>query len=182
MGKGKQNPNPLNPPCQGEDKRAQSPPAGESENAPPLIRGGREGLGGREKPGFIPYKSNLTELARANRKNPTAAERKIWSEVLRMRQFADYKFLRQKPIDRFIVDFYCSSLRLVIEIDGDDHAESAGYDAERTRIFGSYGLTVIRYSNLEVMHNISGVYENLMQRIAEMPTCRSAAPASPRPV
>ena len=182
MDKDKQNRNPLNPPCQGEEKRTQFSPAGESESAPPLTRGGWEGLGGREKPGFIPYKSNLTELARANRKNPTAAERKIWHEVLRMRQFADYKFLRQKPIGCFIVDFYCSSLHLVIEIDGDDHAESVGYDAERARILGSCGLTVIRYSNREVMHNISGVYENLMQRIAEMPTCRSAAPASPRPV
>lgn len=132
--------------------------------------------------GFIPYKPNLTKLARANRKNPTAAERKIWHEVLRMRQFADYKFLRQKPIGCFIVDFYCSSLHLVIEIDGDDHAESVGYDAERTRILGEYGLTVIRYSNHEVMHNIDGIYEDLVQRIAELATCRLITPASPRPV
>jgi len=173
--KDKQNLNPLNPPYQGEDNRAQTPHVEESESAPPLTRGGREGLG------FIPYKPKLTELARANRKNPTPAEQKIWHEVLRMRQFADYKFLRQKPIDCFIVDFYCSSLRLVIEVDGDDHAESAGYDAERTRILDSCGLTVIRYSNLEVMHNISGVYENLAQRISEMPTCRSATPASRQP-
>jgi hypothetical protein len=57
---------------------------------------------------FLPYNINLTTLARENRKNPTKAESKIWNEVLRMRQFADYKFLRQKPIDNYIVDFYCS--------------------------------------------------------------------------
>ena len=83
-----------------------------------------------------------------------------------MRQFADYKFLRQKPMDCFIVDFYCSSLKLVIEIDGDSHAESPENDAERTRILNGYGLTVIRYTNYEVLHNISGVYEDLAQRIS----------------
>ncbi|MDO8811705.1 MAG: endonuclease domain-containing protein [Gallionella sp.] len=176
MCKDKQSQNPLNPPCQGEDNRVRSPPVDESENAPPLTRGGREGLG------FIPYKANLTEFARANRKTPTSAERKIWHEVLRMRQLADYKFLRQKPIGRFIVDFYCSSLHLVIEIDGDDHAGSIGYDAERTRVLSSCGLTVIRYSNHEVMHNISGVYENLVQRIAGMSAYCSKTAVLLRPV
>ena len=160
MDKDKQNLNPLNPPCQGEAKAgARLLPGGEPESAPPLIRGGREGFR------FLTYDPNLTELARANRKNPTAAERKIWHEVLRTRQFADYRFLRQKPVDLFIVDFYCSSLQLVIEIDGDSHAESPEYDAERTRILNGYGLTVIRYANHEVLHNISGVYEDLAQRI-----------------
>lgn len=177
MGKDKQNQNPLGPPCQGEDNCAQLPPVDESASTPSIEKGrAGEGLG------FLPYKSNLTKLARANRKNPTAAERKIWHEVLRMRQFADYKFLRQKPIGRFIVDFYCSSLRLVIEIDGDDHAKSIGYDAERTRILGSCGLMVVRYSNHEVMRNISGVYENLVQRISEMSACCSKTAVLPPPV
>jgi very-short-patch-repair endonuclease len=158
--KDKQNLNPLCPPCQGEAKTGALPPfVGYTERTPPLTRGGREGFQ------FLTYDPNLTELARTNRRNPTAAERKIWHEVLRMRQFADYKFLRQKPIDRFIVDFYCSSLKLVIEIDGDSHAESPGFDVERTRILNSYGLTVIRYANHDVLHNISGVYEDLAQRI-----------------
>jgi very-short-patch-repair endonuclease len=125
-----------------------------------MIRGGREGLG------FLPYDPKPTKLARANRKNPTPAERKIWSEVLCHRQFAAYKFLRQKPIDRFIVDFHCSSLRWVIELDGDSHAADLAYDIERTQMLQSYGLTVIRYSNNDVMHNISGVYDDLAQRIS----------------
>ena len=127
--------------------------------APPLTRGGREGLG------FLPYDPKLTTLARANRKNPTPTEQKIWQEVLRHRQLAAYKFLRQKPIDRFIVDFYCAKLNLVIEIDGDSHAEDPGYDIERTQILRSYGLTVIRYSNRDVLHNISGVYDDLVRQL-----------------
>ncbi len=128
-------------------------------DAPPLTRGGREGLG------FIPYDPKLTTLARANRKNPTPAEQKIWYEVLRARQFSAYKFLRQKPIARFIVDFYCAALRWVIEIDGDSHAEDPAYDIERTQILQRYGLTVIRFTNHDVMHNISGVYDVLAGRL-----------------
>jgi len=122
-------------------------------------RGGWEGLG------FLPYDPKLTTLARANRKNPTPAEKKIWFEVLRHNQFAAYKFLRQKPINRFIVDFYCSKLHWVIEIDGDSHAENLAYDIDRTQTLQQHGLTVIRYSNHEVMNNIGGVYDDLAGRI-----------------
>jgi len=128
--------------------------------APPLIRGGGEELS------FLPYNTRLTILSRANRKNPTAAEQKVWFEVLRARQFAAYKFLRQKPIDQFIVDFYCAKLRLVIEVDGDSHAENISGDNERTQILQGHGLTVIRYTNHDVMHNISGVYDDLLARIS----------------
>jgi very-short-patch-repair endonuclease len=145
----------------GGESECSSSTSGESvsTDAPPLIRGGWEGLG------FIPYDPKLTALARANRKNPTPAEQKIWFEVLRARQFSAYKFLRQKPIARFIVDFYYSSLRWVIEIDGDSHAENPAYDIERTQMLQRYGLTVIRYANHDVMHNISGVYDDLAGRL-----------------
>jgi very-short-patch-repair endonuclease len=126
---------------------------------------GRVGEGFAVDSVFLPYNKNLTERARENRKNPTSAESKIWNEVLRMRQFASYKFLRQKPIDNYIVDFYCSELRLVIEIDGDSHAETVEYDTVRTRVLEALGLTVVRYSNDEVLGNIEGVFEDLSQRI-----------------
>jgi very-short-patch-repair endonuclease len=118
--------------------------------------------------GVLPYNKNLTALARENRKNPTPAESKIWHEVLRMRQFADYKFLRQKPLVGYIVDFYCSELQLVIEIDGDSHAETVEYDAERTRVLQSLGLTVIRYTNGEVISNIAGVFDDLIKKIEKL--------------
>jgi len=130
-----------------------------SNPAPPLSRGGREGLD------FIPYNKKLTAFARENRKNPTAAESKMWNEVLRMRHFADYKFTRQKPIGSFIVDFYCSTLRLAIEIDGDSHAEALGYDAARTASLISHCVTVVRYANSDVMKNLAGVYDDLVRNV-----------------
>lgn len=141
---------PSVPPCQGG-----------SAEPPPLIRGGREGLG------FLSYNKKLTTLARENRKNPTAAEIKMWYEVLRMRQFSHYKFLRQKPIANFIVDFYCSELHLVIEIDGDTHGETITYDFERTKLLNACGLTVIRYTNEDILKNIAGVYDDLVRRISQ---------------
>ena len=125
----------------------------------PSLDKGRAGEGFTSA--FLPYNKNLTERARENRKTPTKAENKIWNEVLRMKQFADYKFLRQKPIDNYIVDFYCSELRLVIEIDGDSHADSVEYDAERTKVLAALGLKVVRYTNDEVLQNIQGVFDDL---------------------
>ena len=131
----------------------------------PSLDKGRAGEGFAFESAFLPYNKNLTSLARENRCNPTKAESKVWNEILRMRQFADYKFLRQKPIYNYIVDFYCSELRLVIEIDGDSHAESIEYDAERTKVLEAFGLTVVRYSNDEVLRNIQGVYDDLRGKI-----------------
>lgn len=135
------------------------PLSGEEALRFPHDKGGLRGVG------FVRYNKNLTALARENRKNPTAAEIKMWSEVLRMRQFAHYKFLRQKPIASFIVDFYCSELHLVIEIDGDTHGETIAYDLERTKLLNARGLTVIRYTNEDVLKNIAGVYDDLARHI-----------------
>jgi very-short-patch-repair endonuclease len=117
---------------------------------------------------FLPYNKNLTALARENRKNPTPAETRMWHQALRMRQLADYKFLRQKPVGHFIVDFYCAEIGLVIEIDGHDHADKAGEDLERTRFLNELGQMVIRYANDEVMVNMDGVYEDLVGRIQNL--------------
>ena len=134
----------------------------------PSLDKGRAGEGLPFNSPYLPYSKNLTTLARENRNNPTAAESRIWQKVLRMRQFADYKFLRQKPVGGYIVDFYCAGLQLVIEIDGDSHAETAEYDAERTSFLGSLGLRVIRFGNDDVMQNIEGVYEELSKIIIDI--------------
>ena len=125
----------------------------------PSHKGGLRG--GGLSSAFLPYNSTLTQLARENRKNPTPAESRMWHQVLRMRCFENYKFLRQKPIDNYIVDFYCSELHLVIEIDGDSHAEAVEYDAVRTSVLEALGLTVVRYTNHDIMHNLESVYEDL---------------------
>ncbi|MEO8330963.1 MAG: endonuclease domain-containing protein [Gallionella sp.] len=118
--------------------------------------------------GFIPYNKKLTALARENRKNPTAAENKLWNEVLRMRHFVDYKFSRQKPVGNYIVDFYCAQLKLAIEIDGDSHADAVAHDALRTDVLNDLGVSVIRYTNHDVMHILEGVYDDLANRVAQI--------------
>jgi very-short-patch-repair endonuclease len=116
-----------------------------------------------DKFNYLPYKRKLTELARKNRSNPSPAEKKIWSKVLCRKQFKGYKFTRQKPLGGYIVDFYCSKLQLVIEIDGDSHVENKEYDETRTEVLSQLGLRVLRYTNREVLNNLDGVYQNLMQ-------------------
>ena len=114
---------------------------------------------------YLPYNRKLTQLARQNRNNPTPAEKKLWYEILCRKRLEGYKFTRQKPLGGYIVDFYCSKLQLVIEIDGDSHADNAEYDKMRINILKQYGLKVLRYTNRDVMNNIDGVYQDLMQVI-----------------
>jgi very-short-patch-repair endonuclease len=104
----------------------------------------------------LPYNPNLIDRAKELRKNMTPAERKLWYDYLRTFK---YRVLRQRPIDHFIVDFYCHSLKLVIEIDGDGHFTEAGIaaDRERTQQLESYGIRVIRFTNQEVLHDFEGV-------------------------
>ncbi|MEB3293151.1 MAG: endonuclease domain-containing protein [Synechococcales bacterium] len=109
---------------------------------------------------FLAYDRALVHRAKELRKNPTAAERKPWEQYLRN---IPYRVLRQRPIDHFIVDFYCSALRLVIEVDGEVHdsEQSQAYDEERSKILQSYGLTVLRVRNAEVMEEFDRVCEKI---------------------
>jgi very-short-patch-repair endonuclease len=104
----------------------------------------------------LPYNSTLIARARELRKNMTAAEKKLWYGYLRTFKF---KVFRQRPIDHFIVDFYCPSLKLVIEIDGDSHFTDEGkeYDRERTQRLEGYGLRVVRFTNQQVLQDFEGV-------------------------
>lgn len=106
------------------------------------------------------------EKSRDLRKYATKPEEKIWYEILR-KKMTGYRFLRQKPISSFIVDFYCSKLLLAIEIDGDTHYEQKAivYDRKRTEILNKFGIKVIRYTNFEVMDNIEGIEFNLRREI-----------------
>ncbi len=114
---------------------------------------------------YIPYNPKLVEEARKNRKNQTQAEKKMWFNILRNRQFANYKFLRQKPLDNFIVDFYCAELMLAIEIDGDSHIRQKEYDILRSEKLEAHGIKVVRYTNSDVLSNVEGVYRDLKERI-----------------
>ena len=108
----------------------------------------------------LPYNTALVARAKELRKNMTLAEKKLWYSYLKNFKF---KVLRQRPIDHFIVDFYCPSLKLVIEIDWDTHFTDEGkaYDKERTARLESYGLKVIRFTNSQVLRNFEAVCEQL---------------------
>ena len=79
------------------------------------------------------------------------------------------KFRRQHSIGEYIADFYCSKLKLVIEIDGESHFndEAIEYDSIRTNFFKSLGIEVIRFNNDEVMTNIEGVFEIIQKILVE---------------
>ena len=101
--------------------------------------------------------------ARQLRQDLTDAERRMWS-ALRDRRLATYKFRRQHPIGRYIVDFACTRHTLVIELDGGQHADRAA-DARRTTWLESQGWRVIRFWNNDVLSNASGVIERILQAL-----------------
>ena len=102
--------------------------------------------------------------ARRLRRDQTDPERKLWS-LLRGRQLVDVKFRRQCPIDRYVADFACMEARLIVELDGGQHADRAAYDAERTRVLELLGWRVVRFWNHEVIQNERGVMEAILLEI-----------------
>ena len=86
----------------------------------------------------------------------TDAERILWFR-LRGRRLAGWKFKRQVPIDRFIVDFVCADAKLIVELDGGQHAVRTRQDEERTRTLEAMGYLVLRFWNNDVLGNIEGV-------------------------
>ncbi|MEH2239008.1 endonuclease domain-containing protein [Nostoc sp.] len=112
----------------------------------------------------LPYNPKLVERAKELRKNMTPAEKKLWNNYLKNLKF---RFLRQRPIHNFIVDFFCANLKLVIEVYGDSHFTHEGkdYDAERTAILEGYRLKVIRFTNDDVLNNFEGVCQQIEEVI-----------------
>jgi very-short-patch-repair endonuclease len=108
----------------------------------------------------------LKPLARQMRKAPTAAEKALWQQ-LRDKRFSGYRFRRQHPIDRFIVDFYCAKAALVVEVDGPIHDYTPEEDALRTAFLESLGQRVIRFTNGEVLTNLKGVLERIGEVLQE---------------
>ena len=106
------------------------------------------------------YKHNksLVSNARNLRKNMTKEERHLWYDFLRA---YPVKFLRQKILGKYIVDFYCSAAKLIVELDGSQHYEDKPmeYDKERTAYLEQYGVRVLRIPNNEVNQNFLGVCE-----------------------
>lgn len=112
------------------------------------------------------YNKNLKEFARSLRsQTATQGEKNIWKALLRNRQ-TGIRFLRQRPIDRFIVDFFAPELKLIIEIDGSSHLNKAEYDAYRQSRLEGLGYVFIRFGEGEVLHNLDEVKQQLDHAIA----------------
>lgn len=108
----------------------------------------------------LPYNPALNSKAKELRKNMTTAEKKLWYAYFRNFKF---RVLRQRPIDYFIVDFYCPSLKLVVEVDGDSHftEEGQAYDQARSDRLEGYGLKIVRFTNSQVLNEFENVCEQL---------------------
>ena len=116
---------------------------------------------------FLPFRPDLKEKAQDNRRNMNRPEAKLWYEILSNRKLLGYRFLRQKPVLNYILDFFCPKLKFGIEIDGESHDEQVEYDKKRTSNLNEIGIKLIRYSNADVMCNLEGVYWDIEEKIKE---------------
>jgi len=105
------------------------------------------------------YNIKLKSFARANRKDGTKAEVRIWCELLRNKKMLGHSFLRQRPIGNYIADFLSKDLKLIIEVDGLTHDWEAQFekDMERELALNEMGFHVIRFNDEEVIQDIENV-------------------------
>ncbi|MBG1262334.1 endonuclease domain-containing protein [Nostoc commune] len=114
-------------------------------------------------------KNSEIEKRRLLRQNITKSEKLIWDKI-RDRQLENCKFRRQYSVDKFVIDFYSSELKLAIEIDGESHFKegAAEYDNARQEFIESAGIKFIRFTNNDVYANLSGVLESIAQNIRNL--------------
>ena len=111
---------------------------------------------------IVPYDSNLKELARKLRNDSTLGEILLWNH-LKGKQMMGYDFHRQKPLLKFIADFYCSELNLVIEVDGDSHQNETQQVKDEAKEYNltQYDITVLRFLKSEVIRDIDNVLRTI---------------------
>ncbi len=116
------------------------------------------------------YSTHSKPLARSLRNNQTQAESLLWSKLKR-KQLLGLTFNREKPIANYIVDFYCFSKNLVIELDGSHHhhPDAVEYDNQRTNLLNALGLTVIRFDNRQVLTDIDAVLAQIVDAVRNPP-------------
>ena len=106
----------------------------------------------------------LTEFSQELRTNMTKEEKHLWYDFLKK---LPYTVNRQKVVGQYILDFYCAEAKIAIELDGSQHYEQEAQkkDAERDRFLSEQGITVLRYTNIEVNSNFDGVCFDIMQQL-----------------
>ena len=123
----------------------------------------------KKKPEIIPYRKDLTEKARKLRNNSTPGEKRLWKYISR-KQIHGYDFDRQKPIDRFIVDFYCKELKLAIELDGQSHDFNVEYDLIRQKRLEYFGIKIVRFEEKQVLNDLDNVLSEIEYWVSKLST------------
>ena len=115
---------------------------------------------------IIPYRPYLKQLAREHRNNSTKAEIAVWQEV-KGKQMKGYDFHRQKPIDNYILDFFCHELMLGIEVDGYSHQleEVIERDEKKEQRLSELGIHILRFSDQEVFNEMENVRRKILEYI-----------------
>jgi len=115
-----------------------------------------------EYPMYFGAKPSIFKLAKELRKEETEAEKILW-EKLNKNQMLGLQFRRQHPINMYIADFYCAKLKLVIEVDGNIHEipEYQDHDIGRSEILNDFGITVIRFTNEQIINEIDYTMEQI---------------------
>ena len=121
------------------------------------------------KPKVIPYNPKLVELAKHLRNNSTKSEVILWN-YLKGKKMLGIDFTRQKPIDSYIVDFFCNKLMIAIEIAGYSHQLEVVYakDIEKSRRLEELGIKLLRFQDVEVFQNSKGVLQVIENTILEL--------------
>ena len=111
----------------------------------------------------------IFRMAKELRKNETEAEKILWTKLNR-NQMIGLQFRRQHPINMFIADFYCSKIKLVIEVDGSIHdlPENEAYDLGRSEILNDFGITLIRFPNEQIINNIENTINKIEESVREL--------------
>ncbi len=115
---------------------------------------------------YIKNKTELKDLRQKLRKSQTEAEKKIWN-LIRNRQVQELKFFRQYGLGNYILDFYCPQIKLAIEVDGGQHNTNEGINSDRQRsnYLATFQIRVLRFWNNDVLTNIEGVYQKIIETI-----------------
>ncbi|MBP8001610.1 MAG: endonuclease domain-containing protein [Chloroflexi bacterium] len=119
----------------------------------------------------------IRQRAKELRQPLTPPETRLW-RILRDRRLGGFKFRRQHPIGRFIVDFYCMQVRLVVELDGPTHEDQVEYDEVRTEWLQAQGYRVIRFSNQQVVQSEGNVARAILAKCQELALTPGPSPAT----
>jgi very-short-patch-repair endonuclease len=122
-----------------------------------------------EYPMYYGATPDIFRKAKELRRYETESEKRLWARLCR-NQLMGLKFRRQHPINRFIVDFYCVKIKLVIEVDGNIHEipENKVYDIGRSQILNDFGIKVIRCTNEEIIEDIEKVIKNIEMNVIQL--------------